>query len=249
MHGRIACAGLFAEREATQVLTLGDLLTRFFETTDVKESTRTRMKQAERAILRCFGQEYDPNAITPRAAEDWFAELKKPYATATAARTLKYAKQFFCWGVKRGLASSNPFENLKSGSQSNVARQVFIDRETIECVIDAAPSAEWRLLIALAGVNPWPRTWHNLRASRQTELANQYPLHTVCSWIGNSKLIEAAHYLQVTDADWQRAVGEAEQATSRGAKCGAMSVRVRLHCFAAWLRNIGKTRSKATWCE
>lgn len=32
----------------------------------------------------------------------------------------------------------------------------------------------------------WRRPFHNLRASRETELANEFPLHVVCEWIGNS---------------------------------------------------------------
>lgn len=79
-----------------------------------------------------------------------------------------------------------------------------------------------RRIIERAGIEPWPRTWHNLRASRQTELASGYPLHTVCVWIGNSKLIASGHYLQVTDADWQRAVGSE---TVSGAKCGARAAQ------------------------
>jgi hypothetical protein len=30
----------------------------------------------------------------------------------------------------------------------------------------------------------------------------------VCSWIGNSQLIAAKHYLQVTDEDFEKAVGK-----------------------------------------
>jgi integrase len=56
-----------------------------------------------------------------------------------------------------------------------------------------------------AGLTPWPRLFQNLRASRETELAADHPLHVVCAWIGNSERIAAKHYLQVTDADWQRA--------------------------------------------
>lgn len=51
-----------------------------------------------------------------------------------------------------------------------------------------------------------------MRASRQTELARDFPLHTVCAWIGNTKAIAAAHYMQVKDADWQRATGGAPEA-------------------------------------
>ena len=31
-----------------------------------------------------------------------------------------------------------------------------------------------------AGVEPWGKPFHNLRASRETELATEYPLHVVC---------------------------------------------------------------------
>jgi integrase len=56
-----------------------------------------------------------------------------------------------------------------------------------------------------AGLSPWPRLFQNLRASRETELAAEYPLHVVCAWIGNSQRIAAKHYLQITEDDWQRA--------------------------------------------
>ena len=60
-------------------------------------------------------------------------------------------------------------------------------------------------IIRRAGLTPWPKLFHNLRASRETELAQSFPLHVVCAWIGNSQLIAAKHYLQVTDADYERA--------------------------------------------
>ena len=69
-------------------------------------------------------------------------------------------------------------------------------------------------IIRRAGLTPWPKLFHNLRASRETELAAVHPLHVVCKWIGNSALIAQKHYLQVTDADFERA-----------AKSGAVGVQ------------------------
>ena len=60
-------------------------------------------------------------------------------------------------------------------------------------------------IIHRAGLTPWPKLFHNLRATRETELAAEYPVHVVCAWIGNSALIAAKHYLQVTDDDYKRA--------------------------------------------
>lgn len=46
---------------------------------------------------------------------------------------------------------------------------------------------------------PWPKLWQNLRATWETELAESFPSHVVCSWIGNSIQVAAKHYLQVTE--------------------------------------------------
>jgi integrase len=66
---------------------------------------------------------------------------------------------------------------------------------------------QFERIIKRAGLESWPRLFHNLRASRETELAAEHPIHVVCAWIGNSERIAAKHYLQVTDADFQRAAG------------------------------------------
>jgi hypothetical protein len=36
--------------------------------------------------------------------------------------------------------------------------------------------------------------FHNLRASRETELAAVYPMHVVCAWIGNTERIAAKDF-------------------------------------------------------
>ena len=70
-------------------------------------------------------------------------------------------------------------------------------------------------IIRKAGLTPWPRTFSNLRASRETELAAKYPIHVVCAWLGNSPTIAGKHYLQVTDADFEAAArGGAESDAS-----------------------------------
>jgi integrase len=60
-------------------------------------------------------------------------------------------------------------------------------------------------ILGRAGRVPWPKLFHNLRASRQTELAERYPIHVVCAWLGNSTAIASEHYLQVTEAHYNQA--------------------------------------------
>ncbi|MBI2477679.1 MAG: site-specific integrase [Planctomycetia bacterium] len=54
-------------------------------------------------------------------------------------------------------------------------------------------------IIKRAGLETWPKLFQNLRSTRETELAERFPLHVVCAWIGNSQAVAAKHYLQVTD--------------------------------------------------
>ena len=71
-------------------------------------------------------------------------------------------------------------------------------------------------IIKRAGVEPWPKLFHNLRATRETELAESYPTHVVCAWIGNSARIAEKHYLQVTDDHFRRATKSAAESAAVG---------------------------------
>jgi integrase len=61
-------------------------------------------------------------------------------------------------------------------------------------------------IIRRAGLEPWPKLFHNLRATRQTELEESFPSHVVCAWLGNSQEVARRHYLQVTEEHLQKAV-------------------------------------------
>jgi hypothetical protein len=61
-------------------------------------------------------------------------------------------------------------------------------------------------IIRKAGLEPWPKLFQNLRSTRETELAEQFPIHVVCRWIGNSQPVAARHYLQLTDEHFARAI-------------------------------------------
>ncbi len=61
-------------------------------------------------------------------------------------------------------------------------------------------------IIHRAGLQPWPKLFQNLRSTRETELAEQFPIHVVCKWIGNSQPVAIEHYLQLTDEHFERAV-------------------------------------------
>jgi integrase len=66
-------------------------------------------------------------------------------------------------------------------------------------------------IIKRAGLKPWPKLWQNLRSTRQTELAETFPIQVVCQWIGNTQAVALKHYLQVTDKHFEAAIKGGER--------------------------------------
>jgi integrase len=85
-------------------------------------------------------------------------------------------------------------------------------------------------LIKRAGLKPWPRLWHNLRASCETDLVQRYPLPVVAKWLGNTSVIAMRHYVDVTDEVFR-------QAAQRGTESGTL-----LAHFAAQRREATKSK-------
>ncbi len=86
-------------------------------------------------------------------------------------------------------------------------------------------------IVKRAGLTPWPRLFHNLRASRETELVEKYPVQVVTSWLGNTPSVAMRHYLMTTDEHFDAAVkgdepaaeADANEATDKAAQNAAQS--------------------------
>jgi len=295
MHGRVAAVGLVASR-ASAATRLGEFLDGYIAgRPDIKPRTKWNLEICARRLTEHFGKDRPLRDIKPGDADDWCAMLRANYAGATAARTIKRAKQFFAAAFRKDLIPRNPFADCKAGHQSNPARSYFVTQADTAAVLDTCPDAEWRLIVALcryggircpsellnltwpdvdwergrfrihapktehhkdggerwvpifpelrpyleeaferaeagaayvigqhrdtnvnlrtqlvriirrAGLTPWPKLFNNLRASRQTELVERYPIHVVCAWLGNTAAVAAEHYLQVTEAHYEQA--------------------------------------------
>ena len=48
--------------------------------------------------------------------------------------------------------------------------------------------------------------YQNLRSSRETELAETFPIHVVAEWLGNSPKTALAHYTQVAEEHYRKAL-------------------------------------------
>lgn len=63
-------------------------------------------------------------------------------------------------------------------------------------------------IVTRAGLPIWEKPFQNLRSSRETDLADSYPMHVVCDWIGNSEAVARKHYLQVKEEHIMKASGK-----------------------------------------
>lgn len=149
------------------------------------------------------------------------------------------------WARSRMLVSSPKTEAHEGGG----SRMVPIFPELLPFLRDAyeqAPEgAEWVIsryrltnanlrtqlerIVKRAQLVPWPRLFHNLRATRQTELEEAFGARRACDWLGNSQAVAMGHYIQTTEAHFERAAAEPTGPTPNPAPNAAPSGTVRPH--------------------
>ena len=149
VHAKLAAVGLTTPRRTAR---LGEFLEGFIANRKPSAAPNTiiSINQVRQRLIGHFGADRDMRSITPADAEGWATTLAERYAPATAGRAIKRARQFFKAALRDKLVTENPFADVKASGQPNKERQFHVDRETIYRVIASAPSAEWRLIIALA---------------------------------------------------------------------------------------------------
>jgi len=288
---RLCSEGLLAENASMSLGTLCEEFRRL--RCGVAEATRTRDEQVCKLLIDYFGSTKMIEAITPKDAADWRQHIaehgnrrdgdRSALAENTVRRRTGVASQIFKAGVRWGAIGSDPFAGLPTSILENHDRDTYVPWTTIRKVIDVAPNAQWKALIAFvrltgcrapselrlswkdvdfesgtirlhspktahhgaehatrvvplfqelrpyleawagesresqeglvfpiakganlgtqlarfirrAGLEPWPKLMVNLRASRETELIDQFPATEVCRWLGHSTTVAAKYY-------------------------------------------------------
>jgi len=151
LRDKLARLGLVEQKH--KVL-LGDFIDAYTADQSVKESTQKTYTRARNHLVQFFGEDRDLRTIAPGRADDWWSWMlkhRKPtLAENTARKTVSIARQFMKSAKRKKLIEDDPFSHLPSTVRPNRKRDFFIDRPTIQRVIDASPDTEWRALIALA---------------------------------------------------------------------------------------------------
>ncbi|MBT4530903.1 MAG: integrase, partial [Phycisphaerae bacterium] len=119
--------------------------------TDVTTGTQTTYRLVRKRLVDYFGKDHRLADITVGEAKQWRRSLlERGLAEATVNRSASTANQFFNDAIDLKVISLNPFKGLPTVVRGNHEKFHFVDRPTIEKVIEACPSAEWRLLVGLA---------------------------------------------------------------------------------------------------
>jgi integrase len=63
---------------------------------------------------------------------------------------------------------------------------------------------QFEAAIKAAGLKPWPRLFHNLRANAFTDLCDRNSMSQVCKWLGNSIRMGEKHYLLIRQHEYQQ---------------------------------------------
>ncbi|MEM9372615.1 MAG: hypothetical protein AAGA55_03145 [Planctomycetota bacterium] len=151
IHDRLFRVGLVEAREESIERKLGELVAEFLSTLGVKAATLTRYQQTADKLLGYFGEDAALSTLGAYEADDWRAALTEDgYAAATIAKDVSIARTIFRQALRWGWADSNPFEDVKAGGQTNRARMHYVSPEDARRLLDAAPNADWRCVIALA---------------------------------------------------------------------------------------------------
>ena len=83
----------------------------------------------------------------------------------------------------------------------------------------------FRAILRRAGLKPWPKLFHNMRASCETEWLNEgIPAHVVAGWMGHSVQVQRQSYAQITDGHFEKfntSEPMAEPIAQSGSECGS----------------------------
>jgi integrase len=125
------------------------------------------------------------------------------------------------WEDNRMVVRSPKTEHLEGRSSRTVPIFPEIKPHLLECFEHARAGEEFVItryrrgnqnlrtqlgkIVRRAGITGWVKPWQNMRATRETELAAEWPVHVVCAWMGNTPRIAMKHDLNVTEGDFDRA--------------------------------------------
>ncbi|MDV6033262.1 MAG: tyrosine-type recombinase/integrase [Phycisphaera sp. RhM] len=157
LRSRLSKLGLVEPEQQSKSQDAGRLLGAFVDhyikgRTDVKPSTVTNFKHAKKYLVEFFpeGESKVLSGITRADGDRFKLHISKSLAISTTEKIIKRCKTMFTHAVRDRLISENPFDHIKLSGAVNRERDAFIDRPTVDAIIDFASHDDWKLAFTLA---------------------------------------------------------------------------------------------------
>ena len=84
-------------------------------------------------------------------AEDFAESMRKcKLSPSTINKRIKTARQIFNAMIREKITHENPFQTVKVTPTIDQERNVYVERERVERIIDSIPDPEWKLIIGLS---------------------------------------------------------------------------------------------------
>ena len=103
----------------------------------------------------------------------------------------------------------------------------------------------FRKIILRAGIIPWGKLIHNLRASFETDLLNgeygQLGIHTIAKWLGHSVQVMLEHYGRHKQSDYDQIANACEQIKKKNEPPKPPTGYETIHYVSFPMQNVGLT--------
>ena len=148
LRDKFADVGLLPRRDQT---TLGAFAADYIERRhDLKEQTLVLYQRTRNLLLNHFGDEKPIRDISQGDGDDFrLFLLGRKLSENTVRKHCSRAKTMFKSAIRKRMIEDNPFEDTPISVRTDTKKFHYVTREQIQVIIDAAPDAEWRLIIAL----------------------------------------------------------------------------------------------------
>lgn len=150
MCDRLSKVGLMEER--AKRWTVAKWVRRYIEgRTDIQDSSRCNLEQAERTLIELVGTEKRLTELTAADGDAYEVYLRgKGLKESTVRRQCGRVKQFLNAAVRAKVLKENPFSGLKSGDVADRSRDHEVTAAEITAILAHCPDAEWRVIVGLA---------------------------------------------------------------------------------------------------
>ena len=113
------------------------------------------LRHIGKRLFAFFGKDRRLNDIAPGEVDRFADHFGGEYEQATAAKTIKMARQFFRRAVRLRLIAENPFDGVKAGTEQNRGRSFFVAPEAADRSSTPALTTNggcWSLLARYGGL-------------------------------------------------------------------------------------------------